>query len=79
MTELKFLEEFNNIHKSLLHYGLNSWNIASTEKDLMRLFKQYQDTNSLADETADTHQFELAPFPASTEESKVTEEKQLKE
>lgn len=42
MTELKFLEEFNNIHTSLLRYGVNSWNIKTIETDLLALFKQYQ-------------------------------------
>ena len=69
MTEIAFYQEFNNIHNSLLRYGLNSWNIEDTQRNLMSLFKQYQEANKPA---------ELASFPASTEE-KEDEKSEVKE
>ena len=70
MQELKFIEDFTEIYKSLLRYGVSPWNLESVETNLQSLFKEFRNSqkeNELYDIIADF------PKKEETTETKDTE------
>ena len=67
MQELKFIEDFTEIFKSLLRYGVSPWNLESVETNLQALFKDFRSSQK-ANELYDI----IADFPKKEETTKET-------